>query len=146
METKMIEATQNGGLLDQFLIGRFDDEWWRRGLVNGLGQSLLRQEGWGPEHLLVLSLTTPGTGAIFAVRSDAWPEADLKKRRLMNAVSPLMVPFLEWLYVQDLKDLQALPDVVELEGVFERADRLRKEQEPPEDLLANARAAINGEI
>lgn len=123
METKIIEATRDEGLLDQFLIGRFDDEWWRRGLVNGIQQSLLRQEGWGRDHLLVMSLTRPGNGSIFAVRKNAYPRADMEKRRL--EFSALMEPFLEWLYQQDLTDLQALPDVVELEGMFERADRLR---------------------
>ena len=37
--------------------------------------------------------------------------------------------FLEWLYTQDLKDLQALPDTVEVEGMLVRADRLRAQQE-----------------
>ena len=40
-----------------------------------------------------------------------------------------MEPFLEWLYAQDLSDLQALPDTVELEGMFDRAERLREKQE-----------------
>ena len=33
---------------------------------------------------------------------------------------------MEWLYAQDLSDLQALPDTVVLEGIIERADRLRE--------------------
>lgn len=36
---------------------------------------------------------------------------------------------MEWLYDQDLSDLQALPDTVELEGMFDRAERLRAQQE-----------------
>ena len=48
---------------------------------------------------------------------------------------------MEWLYTQDLKDLQALPDTVEVEGILDRADRRREQQQ----VLETAHVAM-GEV
>lgn len=92
MQTKLIEAT-DGCLYGKFLLGRFDTEWARRPeiyrTVPGEEQArwpLLRQEGWGPEHLLVLDISRPGVGGIFTPRPHGLPEADLEKRGLLGLV------------------------------------------------------------
>lgn len=72
-------------------------------------QGLLRGRGWSPQHLLVVDLQT-GEGAVFLPGGLA--RADLRKHRIW--VCPMFEAFLEWLYVQDLSDLRALPRVIEL--------------------------------
>lgn len=46
------------------------------------------------------------------------------------------MPFVEWLYQQDLTDLDALPDLVEVEGITERADRMRAQEPAPMEGIA----------
>lgn len=117
MHTKVIEAAQkahpenvdeakNWG---KFLVGRFDVEWVRRSEVSPYTTiPLLAHTGWGPAHFLVLDLQT-GEGF---VTSKGFAAADLEKHAVW--VCPLFKPFLEWLYQQDLRNLDALPDLVEL--------------------------------
>lgn len=114
MKTKIIEAVSyseddqpmNHG---KFLVGRLDVEYSRRD-VEGFG---LLQSRWSPtEHLLVMDLET-GEGAMF--RHGGLAKADLTKHRIWVCV--LFQPFLEWLYKQDVTDLDALPDTVKLKGL-----------------------------
>lgn len=108
MKTKIVEAigTLNWG---KFMLGQFDDERRHPSALEGV--NLLRSQGWGPEHLLVVDLAT-GEGAIFAARPGGLAAADLDKHQIW--VCPLFEPFLEWLYQQDLTDLDLLPQAVEL--------------------------------
>lgn len=113
VETKIIEATQDlkhSANWGKFCVARFTDEWQRRSGVDTHSRTpLLRARGWGPDHLWVLDLET-GEAAFFLPGGKA--SADLNKHRIW--VCPLFEPFLAWLYQQDLTDLAALPDVVEL--------------------------------
>jgi hypothetical protein len=107
MITKIIEATNGPNNWGKFLIGRMDAEWSRRSAVSGL--PLLREIGWGLEHVWVLDLQT-GEGACFMPRGLA--SFDLNEHRVW--VCPLFEPFLTWLYRQDLSDLALLPDSIDL--------------------------------
>lgn len=133
MKTKIIEAGQSaqGPNWGKFLLGRFDVEWSRRSGMyeaarkvtdemcgegtyeesNGVSRSmpLLSEIGWGRNHLWVLDLQT-GEGAYFS--PGGYATADLDKHKIW--VCPMFEPFLAWLYKQDLTDLDALPDFVEL--------------------------------
>lgn len=112
METKIIEATQHlthGFNWGKFCVGRFTGEWSHRSPVSRSSQSLLRERGWGDGRIWVMDLETCEAAA-FAPGGSA--HADLEKHRVW--VCPMFEPFLKWLYAQDLTDLQALPDVVEL--------------------------------
>ena len=120
VKTRIIEAS-DGRAYGKFMIGVFDTEWKRRSLIaqeSGLREiSLLRQEGWGPEHILVVDLSRPGNGSIFSPRPNGLPASDIAKREL--EVCWLFEAFLGWLYQQDLKNLDALPELVHLEEVHE---------------------------
>jgi hypothetical protein len=106
MKTKIIEGT-NGTNWGKFLLCRFDSEWEYQSVIDQ--RPLLRGRGWAPHHLWVMDLQT-GEGACFAPGGLA--VADLNKHNFWCC--PMYLPFLEWLYRQDLNDLDALPDVVEL--------------------------------
>ena len=83
METKIIEATQEKALYGKFMLGRFTEEWrWPSFVENKI--SLLHNEGWGPEHILILDLSRPGNGSIFAARKNGYPTADLTKKGLRD--------------------------------------------------------------
>lgn len=114
METKFIEASQSPkgeGLVNwgKFMLGRFTEEEWARPTEVGHGQPLLPACGWAPYHLWVLDLQT-GEGAFLSPGGSA--HADLQKHAVW--VCPMFEPFLEWLYQQELEDLDALPSLVEL--------------------------------
>ena len=47
---------------------------------------LLRQEGWGPEHLLEQDISHPSYGSIFMPNPFGFPKADLEKRGLAGLV------------------------------------------------------------
>ena len=81
METKIIEATQDNVFYGKFLLGRFTEEWRRPALVDDK-RSLLHNEGWGPDHILILDLSRPGNGSIF--RPGGYVQYDLRKRRMGN--------------------------------------------------------------
>lgn len=111
MKTKFIEAEHDDIQFNwgKFMVAEFDeDEWERSPAASGTrGGSLLSQVGWTPRHLLVLDLQT-GEGAVFM--PGGLPSADLDKHRVW--VCPMFEPFLNWLYKQDLSDLDALPSVI----------------------------------
>jgi hypothetical protein len=110
MITKIIEAAGNEGNWGKFLLARFTDEWQHpSALPENHHLSMLALCGWESRHLWVADLQT-GEGALF--RPGGHAPADLEKHRIW--VCPLFEPFLSWLYQQDLTDLQALPDYVEL--------------------------------
>lgn len=115
MQTKFIEASQGGGRGNwgKFLLGRFSEEEWQRGsaLPDVAPMRLLVARGWTAEHLLFMDIET-GEGALLRPCSHGSAAADLHKHRVW--VCPLAEPFLEWLYSQDLSDLDALPCYVEL--------------------------------
>ncbi len=108
MQTKIIEATSPGNW-GKFMLGRFDTEWDHRGTVDPHEYSFLRARGWDHRHLWVMDLQT-GEGALFIPGGHA--RNDLNSHKIW--VCPLFEPFLTWLYQQDLTDLDALPDLVEL--------------------------------
>jgi hypothetical protein len=112
MLIKIIEATNHELNWGKFCVMRPDSEWERRSALPGCetGTPLLSRIGWQKEHVWVLDLQT-GEGACF--RPGGFAKADLDKHRIW--VCPLFEPFLEWLYVQDLADLSALPDTVNLD-------------------------------
>lgn len=110
MITKFIEATNGPMNWGKFMIGRFDgDEWTRKSAVDDDDRLLLWCRGWTPEHILVFDLQT-GEGAMFRPRGFA--PADLNKHKIW--VCPLFEPFLTWLYLQDLTDLNKLPGHIDL--------------------------------
>ena len=110
MITKIIEVTNNNQNWGKFLVMRPDTEWSRRSEIDLLNNTpLLRLVGWTQDHLAVMDLQT-GEGAMFRIGGIA--SADLNKTKIW--VCPMFEPFLTWLYKQDLKDLAALPDMVNL--------------------------------
>lgn len=115
MRTKIIEATQSrdGGFnWGKFLVGRMDTEWGRISAVGPSGRILLDACGWSRDFLWILDLQT-GEGVF--VRPGGSAHADLDKHQVW--VCPMFEPFLAWLYQQDLTDLDALDDLVELPSV-----------------------------
>jgi hypothetical protein len=119
VKTKIVEATNypEGMNWGKFLLMRPDEEWSRRSKIEGDDPDLtsriplLRTQGWGRDHLFVMDLAT-GEGAMFLARRHEIAVHQLMNHRIW--VCPLFEPFLEWLFRQDLADLDALPDVVEL--------------------------------
>lgn len=78
------------------------------------GRSLLRAIGSSPDmDLWVLDLQT-GEGVRLTPHPKASAYADLSKHKVW--VCPLFEPFIEWLYRQDLSDVESLPSYVELEA------------------------------
>lgn len=108
METKFVEVT-NGFNWGKFLLGRFDQgERAYRSVIDQPQEPYpIVPWRWTNDHLLVLDIET-GEGAIFKV--GGYAKADLDKHRIW--VCPMFEPFLNWLYEQDVTDLQALPDHV----------------------------------
>lgn len=109
MNTRFVEATNGPRNWGKFMLGRFTEEEWLRRDVVGAHTSLLAGRGWTVNHLLVFDLQT-GEGAIFY--PGGYAHADLQKHAVW--VCPMFEPFLEWLYTQDLSDLDALPESVDL--------------------------------
>lgn len=112
MQTKIIEGTQsikgeriaNWG---KFLVGRLTDEWEHQSII--APGPLLAQIGFNSQQIWVMDLQTC-EGAAFLPGGS--PTYDLKNHKIW--VCPMFEPFLMWLYEQDLTDLAALPNVVEL--------------------------------
>ena len=116
METKFIEAGNKKGADRDFNWGKFmvakftEEEWLRSSLVGLPNISLLYQVGWERHHVIVFDLQTcEGFGA----RPGGYAKADLDKRKIW--VCPLFEPFLEWLWKQNLDNLEALPSIVDLD-------------------------------
>ena len=114
MKTYVFEARSTGGNWGKFLVGIHDSEWSWRSEIDPINMPLLRQIGWGHNHIWVLDLQTC-EGAGF--RPGGYAKADLEKHKIW--VCPLFEPFLTWLYRQDLDRIDELPQVVELEADFE---------------------------
>lgn len=107
MKTKFIEVTNEKQNWGKFMVGRFTDEEWKyRSAIDTL--LLIPARGWDSRHILVLDLQT-GEGAMFMPGGHA--AADLHKHQVW--VCPMFEPFLNWLYKQDLSDLDKLPPLVE---------------------------------
>mgnify|MGYP001579129260 CR=1 FL=1 len=92
MKTRIIEAT-DGVLYGKFLLGRFDTEWQRRPQIHRTDprvlpsrMPLLRQEGWGPDHLLVLDLSSHGLGSVFLPHPRRDPAWDVAEKGLVGLV------------------------------------------------------------
>jgi hypothetical protein len=111
MKIKMIEATnvEAGGFnWGKFMVCRLESEEWD--YQSPISESrLLQAIGWGRNHIFVVDLQT-GEGARFMPGGLA--VADLFSHKIW--VCPMFEPFLEWLYKQDLSDLDTLPAVVEI--------------------------------
>ena len=106
MQTKFIEATNNDQNWGKFILIRFDVEWEQKSFTT---HSLLGEVGWRPENIIVFDLQT-GEGARFLPGGLA--SADLDRHKIWCC--PLFESFLEWLYLQDLTDLNNLPNVINL--------------------------------
>lgn len=114
MQTKIIEATNGPLNWGKFLLGRLDVEWNIASSVDTASPfPLLRTIGWSRDqsHIWILDLQTR-EGAMFRVDRHAVPSSDLNKHKIW--VCPLFEPFLEWLYKQDVTDLDALPAHIDL--------------------------------
>jgi len=114
VRTKIIEASDRDKWnYGKFMLGRFDHEWERRAqVIDPLdGPSLIGSQGWGPDHILVMDLSV-GHAAVFLPRPNSMAHIDVEDTGIYFC--PLFRGFMEWLYQQDLSDLNALPDHVEL--------------------------------
>lgn len=107
--TKIIEAEHGAfsGNWGKFMLLRFDEEWRYHSEIDQ--GPMLRGRGWSPDHIAIFDLQT-GEAAIF--RPGGHAGVDLDKHRIW--VCPLFLPFLEWLYKQDVSDFRALPSLVAL--------------------------------
>lgn len=113
MKTKFIEVTNNNQNWGKFMLFRFGAEEYLREAMMATpefaGTSLLKHVGWNPDMIWVMDLQTR-EGAAFL--PGGYVKADLEKHRVW--VCPMFEPFLEWLYKQDVSDLDKLPDTVNL--------------------------------
>ena len=114
MKQRIIEATNcvgpgTGINHGKFMVCKFDSEDWSRPRLVGSSTALLTSLGWSEHHIWVLDLQT-GEGGLFLHGGLA--RADLSKHRIW--VCPLFESFLEWLYQQDVTDVEKLPEMVEL--------------------------------
>lgn len=111
MKTKFVEVTNGPRNHGKFMLAEFDTDDWNHPSAVAPGYYLLRGVcGWGQTNtILVLDLQT-GEGALFS--HGGYAKADLDKHRVW--VCPMFEPFLTWLYEQDVSDLDALPDHVDL--------------------------------
>lgn len=113
MRTKFIEACDATNFnYGKFMVGRFEADELLRQTALSLGRSLLSTIGWDRNHIIVFDLQTC-EGAAF--RPGGYATADLNKHKVW--VCPMFEPFLAWLYLQDLTDLDALPSYVNLGNV-----------------------------
>jgi hypothetical protein len=115
MLTKFVEVTNEVGgrpfNWGKFMVARFTEgEWARQSnepVAGMIRLPLLDMIGWGARHVIIFDLQTC-EGAAFL--PGGYPKADLEKHKIW--VCPLFEPFLEWLYTQDLTNLDALPNYV----------------------------------
>lgn len=108
MKVKFIEVTNGPRNWGKFLLLRFDDEYSYESVVSP-GSKLLNTTGWNPGCVVVFDMQTR-EGAAFL--PGGYARADLEKHKIW--VCPMFEPFLEWLYKQDLTDLDKLPAHVDL--------------------------------
>lgn len=138
MKTKIIEVTNGPRNWGKFALCRFDSEWEYESKV-GPGFKLLAARGWSREHLLVLDLET-GEGAMF--RPGGYAAYDLDKHAIW--VCPMYQPLLEWLYKQDLSDLDRLPDTVDLPDAEFLMQGHRRPGPPPKVTVIEHRVMEGG--
>lgn len=113
METAIVEATQDierGPNWGKFLIMRPDAERRQISRVDRDRRVPVLSLHGGPDDIWVLDLAT-GEGARFCPGRHMATELNSEHG---IRVCPLYEPFLRWLAGQDLTDLGALPEVVEL--------------------------------
>jgi hypothetical protein len=108
VKTKFIEVTNGPQNWGKFLVMRPEEEWEYKSVLQP-DFRLLSHIGWAPNHIIVFDLQTC-EGAAF--RPGGYAKADLNKHRIW--VCPMFEPFLEWLYKQEVSDLDALPAHVDL--------------------------------
>jgi len=107
MQTKFIEVTNDNRNWGKFLLFRFDHEVEYKSAFTG--NSLLREIGWSQDNIVVFDLQT-GEGARF--RPGGLVKADMENHKIWCC--PMYEPFLEWLYKQDLTNLDNLPSSLNL--------------------------------
>jgi hypothetical protein len=127
---EVVNTTSGGLNWGKFGVGLFGpEEWaWRSATTDESGDtspySVLRRQGWGPEHLWVMDLAT-GEGALF--QPGGLARADLKKHQIWVCV--LYEAFLTWLYEQARArsnklteaDLESLPKLIDLDAPSDSA-------------------------
>lgn len=112
MKTKIVEVTNGPHNWGKFLLGVFDEtEMKTQSIVSPLARPLLRQIGWGDNHILVLDLQT-GEGAVFTPNPHSSAKHDLDKHKVW--VCPMFEPFLAWFYANKPASLDDLPAHVDL--------------------------------
>jgi hypothetical protein len=128
--TKFIEAVESSKFnWGKFMVCQFTpEEMARRSEIDSA--RLIQARGWGPSHFLVVDLQT-GEGAMFPVRSNGLVSHDLNMSHQIW-VCPMFEPFLEWLYKQDMSDIDKLPGLVNL-GEVETALRGYRRQRAESD-------------
>ena len=113
MQTHFLEAVDGSKFnWGKFILCRWDKREWEYRSTVTPERSLLRVHQWTPDNLLVVDLAT-GEGAVF--RPGGLVSADLDKHKIW--VCPMFQPMLEWLYKQDLTDLDKLPGLIDLGDV-----------------------------
>lgn len=129
MKTKIIEAT-NGGNWGKFCLCRFDSEHQLKSSIDENNYNLLSSIGWNEKNIWVLDMQTQ-EGAAFVPGGLA--SADLNKHKIW--VCPLFEPFLKWLYLQKIDNLDDLPNMVNLHAEF-AMQGFRREGKHPEWYIA----------
>lgn len=114
MKTHFIEVTNNSQNWGKFVLIRFEENEFSYKSCIAAKIRLLPGIGWHPSDIIVFDLQTC-EGAAFSARPHASVKADLAKHQIW--VCPMYEPFLEWLYQQDLTDLDKLPAFVNLPDV-----------------------------
>ncbi len=110
MRTKIIEVVSTPiGFWGKFMVAGLQEEWSHPSEVREGQLTLLRSLGWTDRHILVVDLSV-GHGAIFF--HGGYAAADIKDKGIYFC--PMMVPFMTWLYDQDIDKLDELPARVEL--------------------------------
>lgn len=112
MRTYLFEAT-NGVNWGKFIVGIHDVEWgWCSTAEPDGGRTILNTQGWTSQHIWVFDMAT-GEGALFW--HGGYARNDLNKHRIHVCI--LFEGFLEWLYRQDIRDIEKLPRLVHLPHV-----------------------------
>jgi hypothetical protein len=130
LKNVFIEVTNGFQNWGKFMVARFDEEFKRsseimqkeiipemeRAAERMGGQArpvsnLLQGIGWSRGDIIVFDLQTC-EGAAFSPEVRGSVHYDLEKHSIW--VCPMFKPFLEWLYQQDLSDLDKLPKHVDL--------------------------------
>lgn len=114
MKTRIFEAS-DGFAYGKFLIGVFDEEYhYQPRLAGTMGPNILRQEGIDLGSFLLLDLSKPGCGAIFKHDPKSVAAYDVRMRGVPCCW--LYVPFLDWVYQQDLADFDQWPELIHFEN------------------------------